>query len=44
LEDLEDDFSRAFASAREPKDAAKELVRCDRKLLEKIEGRWTQTR
>jgi hypothetical protein len=30
------DFSRAFRLNKEPKDATKELVRCDRQLLEKL--------
>ena len=32
------DFSRAFRRNKEPKDAAKELVRCDRQLLEKLKA------
>jgi len=32
------DFSRAFRLNKEPKDAAKELVRCDRQLLEKLKA------
>ena len=32
------DFGRAFRLNKEPKDAAKELVRCDRQLLEKLKA------
>ena len=32
------DFSRAFRLNKEPKDATKELVRCDRQLLEKLKA------
>jgi hypothetical protein len=32
------DFSRAFRRNKEPKDATKELVRCDRQLLEKLKA------
>ena len=32
------DFSRAFRNNKEPKDAAKELVHCDRQLLEKLKA------
>ena len=32
------DFSRAFRLNKEPKDASKELVRCDRQLLEKLKA------
>jgi hypothetical protein len=32
------DFSRAFRLNKDPKEAAKELVRCDRQLLEKLKA------